>query len=213
MENYVVVLFKNKIAKKILNKFITYKRAKLFFDNLVTQSNKVLFNVEVENGLPCEYEIAIIENTNAKLIPVYLTDEYGRNLRVKLEESGKTISEIVKYKKEEKLFDCQTNKKISSGEWIKKYLRGEGLKMISTLNNKIILQNDNEVKLFSLKNEVDCVRFADFLTSWLISNNRRDCLVVKDNSSAQRKYLFKLLSESGFDKKMLYRKSTTHPRQ
>ena len=104
MENYVVVLFKNKIAKKILNKFITYKRAKLFFDNLVTQSNKVLFNVEFENGLPCEYEIAIIENTNAKLIPVYLTDEYGRNLRVKLEESGKTISEIVKYKKEEKLF-------------------------------------------------------------------------------------------------------------
>ena len=57
MENYVVVLFKNKTKKKIIKKFITFKRAKSFYDNLVKESNDVIFNVEVEAGKECKYEI------------------------------------------------------------------------------------------------------------------------------------------------------------
>lgn len=212
MENYVIILFKDRKAKKILNKFITYKKAKQFFDKLVRESNEVLFEVSVENGRRCKYEICLVENTNSQLVPVYLTDEMGRNIRVKLEESGKTITEIISYRKEEKLYDCQENKKISTPDFLKKYLRGEVLKMISTLNNKIVLQNDDDIRLFSLKDESESDRFVNFLTSWMLKNGRRDCLVVKDNSAAQRKYLFKILSEKGFDKKFLYRKSTTHPR-
>jgi len=37
-------------------------------------------------------------------------------------------------------------------------------------------------------------------------------MVVFDVSSAQKKYLYGILSDMGFDKKMLYRKSTTHPK-
>lgn len=212
MKNYAVVLFKNKSSKKILKDFVTYKRAKLYFDSLSKENNDVLFPMKIENGKEVVYEIALIENSKSKLLPVYLTDELGRNVKVKMEDSDKNIVEISTYKKEEKLFDVNQNKKISVSDLIKKYLRGDGLKMIFSLNNKVIIQNDNDFKIFSLKTEEESNRFLDFLTLYFINIKKRDCLIVKDNSSAQKKYLLNLLSENGFDKKIFYRKSTTHPR-
>ena len=212
MANYSVVLFKDKTSKKILKEFVTFKNAKNFYDTVLKETNDVIFEVIIENGKSCKYEIAIVENSHTKLIPVYLTDEMGRSKKVKLENSGKTISEISLYRKEEKIFDIGQNKKITTQEFIQKNLRGTGLKMISSLNNKVVVQNDNDCKLFSLKNESEVHRFLDCLTSHFQKNNKKDCLVVKDNSPAQKKYLLNLLSEKGFDKKVLYRKSTTHPR-
>lgn len=212
MKNYAVVLFKNKSSKKILKDFVTYKKAKLYFDNLLKENNDVLFSMKIENGKEVFYEIALIENSKSKLLPVYLTDELGRNVKVKMEDPDKNIVEISTYKKEEKLFDVHQNKKISVSDMIKKYLRGDGLKMVFSLNNKVIIQNDNDFKIFSLKTEEESNRFLDFLTLYFMNTGKKDCLIVKDNSSAQKKYLLKLLSENGFDKKIFYRKSTTHPR-
>ena len=212
MKNYAVVLFKNKSSKKILKNFVTYKKAKLYFDSLLKENNDVLFSMKIENGKEVFYEIALIENSKSKLLPVYLTDELGRNVKVKMEDPDKNIVEISTYKKEEKLFDVHQNKKISVSDMIKKYLRGDGLKMVFSLNNKVIIQNDNDFKIFSLKTEEESNRFLDFLTLYFMNIGKKDCLIVKDNSSAQKKYLLKLLSENGFDKKIFYRKSTTHPR-
>jgi len=33
--NYLVVLFKNKVRKKIINKFVTFVKAKEFFDIII----------------------------------------------------------------------------------------------------------------------------------------------------------------------------------
>jgi hypothetical protein len=41
---------------------------------------------------------------------------------------------------------------------------------------------------------------------------RKDCMFVLDTDPAQKKYLLKLLSDFGFDKKVLYRQFTTFPR-
>ena len=53
MGNYIVVLFKNKKKKKIIKKFITFNRAKLFYDKLVSESQEVIFDFEVEAGIVC----------------------------------------------------------------------------------------------------------------------------------------------------------------
>jgi hypothetical protein len=84
--------------------------------------------------------------------------------------------------------------------------------MVSILNNKLIVQEEENFKLFSLKNESDCERFVEVIANEFLMLGRSDCLFIKDTSSAQRKYLFNLLEKNGFDKKILYRKSTTHPR-
>jgi hypothetical protein len=212
MENYLVVLFKNKSKKRIIKKFITFKKAETFFRKLIKESDNVIFNKEVENGFPCKFELGLVELSNKQLIPIYITDEMGRNVKVKLEDDNMTLVEIIPYKIEELIYDIQTGNKIDTQTLIKKYIKGDGVKMISTLHNKIIIQQDDKFSLFSLKNEIESGRFIDCLTSYFFKIKRKDCIFVKDYSSAQRKYLFELLEGVGIDKKMLYRKFTTYPR-
>ena len=211
MENYLVVLFKNKTKKRIIKKFITFSRAKQFYDKLIEESNEVLFEVKVEGGYECRYEVGIVEMSSKQLIPVYMTDEYGRNIKVKLDEDGMTLFKINTYKKEETIYDIREQKKITTQTFIKKYLKGDGLKMISVLNNKIVLQEDEKIHLFTLKSESESSRFVDNLSSHFFKIKRGDCLFVKDYSTAQRKSLYALLESAGIDKKILYRKFTTLP--
>jgi hypothetical protein len=149
MENYLVVLFKNKAKKRIIKKFITIGKAKLFYDKLIKESNEVIFDVEVEAGSECKYEIGIVELSDKQLVPVYMTDEFGRNVRVKLDESGMTLFQIAPYKKEELIYDIKEGKKITTQELMKKYLKGDGMKMISVLNNKIVVQQEEKFYLFT----------------------------------------------------------------
>jgi hypothetical protein len=211
MSNYLVVLFKNRKKKKIIKKFITISRAKNYFEGLIDKSNEVIFEVLVENGKDCKFELGLIETKTNQNAPVYLTDEYGRNIKVKIEEDNMSILTIKPYKEEDLIYDVKNKKKITTQEFIKKYLRGDGLKMVSVLNNKVVLQRDEKIDLFSLKNETECSRFVDCLSSYFFKIKRSDCLFIKDYSSPQRKYLYELLESNGFDKKVLYRKFTTYP--
>lgn len=212
MSNYLVVLFKNKKKKKIIKKFITLSRAKNYFDGLIEKSNEVIFEVLIENGKECKFELGLIEMSSNQSSPMYMTDEFGRNVKVKLEENGMSIVNIKPYRDEDLIYDVKNKKKITSQEFIKRYLKGDGLKMLSVLNNKIILQRDEKIDLFSLKNESESSRFVDCLSSYFFKIKRGDCLFIKDYSTPQRKYLYELLESNGFDKKVLYRKFTTYPK-
>ena len=212
MENYIVVLFKDKKKKRIIKKFITFSRAKQFYEKLIKESNEVLFEIRVEAGKECNYELGIVEMSSKQLVPVYMTDEFGRNVKVKLDEDGMTLFKIQPYKKEETIYDIKEGKKITMSDLIKKYMKGDGLKMISVLNNKIVLQEDEKIHLFTLKSESESSRFIDSMSLHFFKIKRGDCLFVKDYSTAQRKYLYSLLESNGIDKKILYRKFTTLPR-
>ena len=170
MENYLVVLFKNKKRKKIIKKFVTLSRAKTFYDNLIKKSNEVIFDISYENGLECSFELGMVELSSNQLVPIYMTDDMGRNIRVKLEDDNMTLFQIKQYKKEELIFDVSKNKKITANEFITQYLKSDGLKMISSLNNKIIVQKDEVINLFSLKNESSCKNLTLNL-SFLSSDN------------------------------------------
>ena len=211
MENYIVVLFKNKVRKRIIKKFITYNKAIKFFDGLKNTNDEVIFNKEVQSAKDCKFELALIEYSSSRLIPMYLTDEMGRNIRVKIEDPNLTIVKIIPYRVEDTIYDIQKKVKITTQKFIKQYLKGDGLKMISGLNNKIIVQKDDETYLFTLKSELESSRFIDCISSHFYKIKRGDCLFIKDHSSPQRKYLYQLLESKGISKRMLYRKFTTPP--
>ncbi len=213
MKRYLVILFKNKKKKKILNKFVSFDRAKSYYKSIIKKSEEVIFDVNYENGNASIYEVGIVEIGSVGDFPVYVTDSMGRNIKVKLDEDNMYLKEISIYRKEELIFDVDKNKKIKIDYFIKKYLTNDTLKVVSILNNKIIVQKDEDIKLFSVKNEIDASRFIECLSDYFFRNKRNDCLFVKDTSTPQRKYLFELLEKNGFDKKILYRKFTTHPRQ
>jgi hypothetical protein len=209
--NYLIVLFKNKEKKKIINKFKTYKRANLFYKEKLKESDDVIFQRNYENGVKCKYEIAIVgvgENNDE----LYIKDELGRQNKVELNKGGLYIRKISPFRVEEKVLDYQTSKKITLSQLIRRYLKKDGLKMVSKLNNKIVIQNDEEFNLFTLKTVFDADKFIDSISQYFREIGRGDCMFVKDISTTQRKDLYEILIKKGFPKRYLTRLSTTHPK-
>jgi hypothetical protein len=208
--NYLIVVFKNRRKKKIINKFNTSKKANTFYKELLEKNDEVLFEVQTQNGKPCVWEIALLERKNDTQIPLFTKDEFGRNVKLEFEDDDYDIIKISPYKEPEKIKDLQTGNKIATTTFINNYLSKEGIKLVSKLNNKIVVQNDDVVKMFVLKSDSDASRFIDALTQRFLNLKRGDCMFVKDTTSQQKKYLYDLLHSQGYDKKFLYRKETTY---
>ena len=210
-DTYQVILFKNKVKKKIINKFKTHKKALEYYKLLVKESDEVIYDKVMENGVVSEYELSLVEKSSSSPLSLYMKDDYGRQVKVSLDDSELTMITITRYRIEELFLDYTTNKKIDTRQFIKQYLDPTGFKLISKLNNKIIVQNDDKFNLFTLKTSDESERFIDILTKKFNDEGRKDCLLVKDYSSPQRKYLYELLVKMGFEKSYLQRSSTTYP--
>ena len=204
-----IVIFKNNKKKKKLKSFVRENLALNFYNKLVNESESILFRKKFDSGYECRYNIAIITD---KFISenIYYTDEYGRNRVIdsKIDENN-YISKISPYFYEELIFDVKNDTRITLSELESKYFKKDKIYMISKLNNKFIIQDDDEYNLFSLKNEEDSDRFLDLLQTTDIF---KKSLVVKDISTAQRKYLYNILVESGYNKRFLYTNYTTYPK-
>jgi ABC-type ATPase with predicted acetyltransferase domain len=142
---------------------------------------------------------------------LYKRDSVGRSVKVTLDNGEREIIELSPYNLEEQIFDIKNKKRIFFSEFIEKYLPKKNIKMLSKLNHKIIVQNEDKINLFSLKSEVDAERFMSILGSYFLESRRADTLFVRDINTSQRKYLYDLLINAGYSKQTLYRKFTTHP--
>jgi hypothetical protein len=207
--NHLIVLFKNKKRKKIINRFKTLDRAKEFFSNKVSESKNVIFEKQVENALPCSFEIALLSKKDDNFQSLFVKDMLGRQVRVDLDDDDFKIIEVSEYRVEEKIFDVYKKKKITTQEFMKSYINTPSIKLLSKLNNKVVLQNDDNIDLFTLKDPEECTRFLKSLSDYFISTQRIDVIVVYESSKAQKKYLYDILEKTGIDKKVLYRTTTT----
>jgi hypothetical protein len=208
--NYLIVVFKNKLKQKIIKKFKTSKRATDFYKSILEKNDDIIFETKHENGKYVEYEIALLEKKGNTLFPIYTKDEFGRNVKLEFDDDEYNIVKIGDYKVPEQILDYQTKNRISIETFINKYLSKTGVKLVSKLNNKIVVQNEDEVNMFTMKNESDAQRLIENLTQRFVKLKRGDCMFVLDVSSPQRKYLYKLLTEKGYDVNYLYRKETTY---
>jgi hypothetical protein len=206
--NYIVVLFKNKTKKKIINKFKTKERATEFYKKLIDE-NDVIFDCQTENGSQCFFELGLLEKNSNNFDSYFIKDDMGRQVKVELDIDDFKLVEVRKYKVEELIYNIKTKEKISVPKFIKTYLPKTSVKLLSKLNNKVVVQNDDKINLFSLKSEDDADRFLDSLNEYLINNGRMDCILVKDTSKSQKKYLYDVLQSQGIDKSVLYRRFTT----
>lgn len=208
--DYIIVLFKNRVKKKIIKKFKTFDNAQKYYNNLISKSDEVIFDKQHENGYHCDFELGLLGPKNKNEV-IYVKDEFGRQSKVDVEDDDYSMLKINKYKINEEFVDYSTKKKINSEDFIKKYLRGDGLKMVSKLNNKIIVQLNDITNLFTFKNEIDSSRFIDNISQKYINEKRMDCIFIKDSSTPQRKYLYDMLVNLGYPKQYLFRQSTTFP--
>ena len=205
---YLIVLFKNKERKKIIKKFKTLDRAKKFYESKINDDG-IYFDKKVENGKNCNFELALVETDPDEFENYFIKDDLGRQVKVETDDSRYKIMKISNYKIEDFIYDIQKNKRLNFITFIRNYIPREGIKLVSKLNNKVVIQNDENFFLFSLKSEDESKRFLTTLEDYMLSNNRMDCIIVSDDSNRQKKYLYELLSSKGISKSMLYKKSTT----
>ena len=209
MDNYIIVLFKNKKKRKIIKGYATESNAKSKFKKLI-KDNHIKFPIYYENAEFSNYELGLLTNQQSHQISLFTTDDVGRNNIVKVEgESEYVFLDIQKYDLEEKIYDWQTDSRISFDDLISNYCKQNTFKNISTLNNKLIIQIDETFYLFSLKNSEDSIRLLQTLEKEFISNGRKDAMFVRDLNTVQRKWMYNLLENYGFDRKKLYRQVTT----
>lgn len=205
---YLIVLFKNKKRKKIINKFKTLDRAKSFYKAKMDESSLVNFPKKVENANLCEFELAIVSEKDGVFENYFVKDFLGRQVKVDVDGDFKII-EINPYNVPETIYDVTNNQKVTFDDFVNIKLKKGSVKLVSKLNNKVVVQDDIKVDLFSLKNESESQRFLECLSNYMISNGRLDSIIVSDTSKAQKKYLYEILNNMGVDKKLLYRTTTT----
>ncbi len=202
-------MFKNKKKRKIIKSYSSEKNAYNKFKSLLKSNDEIFFEKKIENAEKVDFEIGLLTNKSKIQKSLFLKDDLGRNNVVKTDNLDYVFIEISKYKIEETIFDWQKQEKIRMSDLIDKYCKSTELKSIFTLHNKLCIQINDDVSLFSLKDKFESNRFLDTLQRYFFENGRQDAIFVRDVSSAQRKWVYSILEEKGFDKKRLYRLKTT----
>ena len=98
---------------------------------------------------------------------------------------------------------------IKKPDFTKKQLRSYIDQIPEKFHNKLIIQINDKFFVFSLKNIDDSHRLLSTLENYFRNNGRNDAIFVRDTSTTQRKWMYNLLVKNGFDKKKLYRQTTT----
>jgi hypothetical protein len=76
---------------------------------------------------------------------------------------------------------------------------------IFTLNNKLFVQVEDDIRLYGNKNITDAERLFGLVREDLLKKKKGNFIFVKDVTTAQRKSLYTLLESKGFKRTELFR--------
>ena len=209
MDKYNIILFKNNKKKKLIKKYKDKKKSLLSFNKMINKNKEIKFYKKFENSEECKFYLSLITDQEKVQKSLFLVDELGRNKPINLDSSEYVFIEISEYFIEEKIYDWSKKTKISYECLFKTYLNSTELKNIFTINNKLCIQINEDIKLFSLKNNFDSDRLLNLIELDFFENKRNDGIFSRDISTTHRKWIYNILKEKGFDIKRLYRLKTT----
>lgn len=151
------------------------------------------------------YELALIFPNNRWATATYVRDSLGRNIEAKIEDNKYRIKEIIPYWKEELIYDLANKKRIRYHEMLEYILTIQEIAQIFTLNNKLFVQIENDIRMFGNKNIMDADRLFELVRRDLIKKKRGNFIFVKDINTHQRKALYEMLESKGFKRTELFR--------
>ena len=206
---YKIVLFRNKKLKKVIRTYRSYKGASSKVKNLI-DNNNIKFPKEFENGERYKYEIVLLCPKNSKKL--FDMDEYGRNVEVSLDDDYFSICEKRDYFEEEVIRSYDRGVNFSYNLLLKYVQRFSGVLSFVVINNKVLFQADDHIELFLLKTMSDSDRLIRILQEDLMGSKKHS-ICVPDYSKVQRKELYDMLEERGYDRNLLYRQVINYPRR
>ncbi len=154
---------------------------------------------------PTNYELALIFPNTRWSTKTYIKDEMGRNLEATIDNEKQRIKELIPYWVEELIYDFDAKKRIRYHEMIEQFISVKDIAQVFTLNNKVFLQVDSDVKMFGNKNLFDSNRLFDIIREDLLKRKKTNFIFVKDITTHQRKLLYNLLVEKGYKRSELFR--------
>ena len=203
---YKIVLFKNGERSKVFFSSNSKKSILNKYNKLIGEK-KPKFITEYISRKKVMFELSIITTETSKE-SIFVKDEMGRNKKISLGESNYNIIKLLPYWKEEMIYDHHTKNKISFNKLINNYLTSKDFKQVFTLNNKLIIQQDEIFNLFSLKTVSDATRLLRIIELDFLDSGRYDCLFVSDTNTVQRKQLYDLLVGVGYRREFLRKQFT-----
>ena len=205
-KKYSIVLFCNKKRVKVL--YSCQKRTTVhdYWSEFKTQKKpRFLKQQSGKRNQEALYELGLIFPNNRWATKTYVKDSIGRLIEAKIEDNKYRIKELIPYWKEELIYDHQLKKRIRYHEMLEEIIKIDEIGQIFTLNNKLFVQNENEIKLYGNKNINDAERLFELVREDLLKKKKGNFIFVKDVTTAQRKILYALLESKGFKRTELFR--------
>jgi hypothetical protein len=205
-KKYKIILLQDGIQRKTYFQTNVRKTVYERFRSLeeIEQPN---FTTKYVKRKVCQFELGMFSLT----VPnynIYTKDSLGRNTLRNMSIGDYHLIKIIPYWVEERVYDHNTKKRVMFNDVLEKYLGDRKLKQIFSLNNKTVIQKDEEFFLFSHKNVDDSNRFLESIRNFMVKNKRYDCLIVPDYDTIQRKQLYDILESKGFNREFLYKHYT-----
>lgn len=203
---YFVILFCNKKKVRVLAKSRTKNTIYDYWFEFRTQKKPPF--IKLQGGKRKQvltYELGLIFPNNKWAIPTIIRDELGRNTEAKMVDKRFRIKELIPYWEEELIYDLESKKRIRYHQMMEVILKVEAIAQIFTLNNKIFLQVEDDIRMFGNKNIADADRLFEIVKSDL---NKRGCgnfIFVKDITTHQRTQLYTMLESKGYKRTELFR--------
>ena len=203
---YKIVLFKNGERNKV---FFSSNSKKSILEkyNKILKEKKPKFIIEYICRKKVMFELSVV-TTEVTSESLYMKDSIGRTKQVTLGESQYNFIKILPYWKEERIYDHTLKTKIPFSELFDTYLGESEFKQVFTLNNKLVIQKDDNFNLFSLKTVSDALRLINIIEIEFLNSGRYDCLFVTDTNTVQRKELYDMLEKNGYKRGFLRKQFT-----
>lgn len=203
---YFIVLFCNKKKVKIFYRCMQRTTITEYWNEYKTQKKPPYVQLQVgKRNQETVFELALIYPNNRWATKTFVRDSMGRNIEAVMEDKKFRIKEIIPYWKEELIYDFDNKKRIRYHEMMEYILSIKDVSQIFTLNNKLFVQIEDQVRMFGNKNLKDAERLFEIVKNELIEKKRGNFIFVKDITTHQRKILYKMLEDKGYKRTELFR--------
>ena len=203
---YFIVLFCNKKKVKILYRCMQRTTVYEYWREFRTEKKPIYIKQQGgKRKKELVFELALIFPNNRWATTTWVKDSLGRNEPAIIEGDKFRIKEIIPYWQEELIYDLNTKKRIRYGQMMDYITSITEIAQIFTLNNKLFVQIENDIRMFGNKNINDAERLFELVKEELIKKKRGNFIFVKDITTHQRKLLYKILEDKGYNRKELFR--------
>lgn len=203
---YAIALYCNnkriKFIKKTTNRELIHN---LWFDMTTEKIPPYTKKYDAnKRGQKLKYELLLLyPQTRFTTAKTYKRTNDGKLVEAVIKDDYFRIKKIVPYWVEETIYDHKNKKQIRFHELMNIIYDIKDIAQIFSLNNKIFVQIENNIRFFGCKNINDAQRLFETIRNEAITNKKGGYIFVKDINSHQRSILYKLLEEHGYKKSML----------